>query len=540
MTTYARSDAGILVPDGEAGGIGAFPAQVRTLASQAALTAALEARVMDPAILTERTPFFWQATISTNAIDSYSTRMGEDSLRNYAEDAQAGVAFQNSHNTRELSLGQSLYGDYKGPGGDGVAHVDAAFYTFEGLRLGSLNTDQFRDGIRSGIIRDVSIGFYIGPGGAYRCSICGRDMLTDWDCWHYPGYEYDLRDDEGHKTGQRAVAIATVEGAHLSEVSAVYDGACPGAVILKAQRDAPEGRLDEKTARWIENRYHMRFAGPRVSIPRPNGAPAPAANTSGEGSPEEDRMTAATRTTPTTTPAPARRDAAPASGDLADAAAAAGVATTDTGQAAGETTAAEAAAQTEATTTPPDAGAEGEAGASGGSATDLAEAAAEASGEAAAVERARQAGSNALGIGSGTIAGGLRAALARSIGAAVAATTPPVLMALAETELDRLRSQVAELEPIAVDGRAYRARQTAEAIRQGKRALGATFNEAGWTTRLAGMDMEAVTEFLELWKSTADATLGNGRVTADDTGPIIPPSRQAPVKREVPMAAYSS
>lgn len=67
------------------------------------LTELARTRVLDPTIFDEHSPFFWSAEISSNRMDAYFTRMDPRTTpRNYAEDAQAGVAFQNSHNVRSL------------------------------------------------------------------------------------------------------------------------------------------------------------------------------------------------------------------------------------------------------------------------------------------------------------------------------------------------------------------------------------------------------------------------------------------------------
>ena len=129
-----------------------------------------------------------------------------------------------------------------------------------GLRLSGVGTDDFIAGVRSGLVHDVSVGFY---GGQFRCSLCGRDMLRDWDCWHVPGMMYDVRDPPGNVTGQE-MAIAWVEDAHLSEVSAAYDGATPGAAILKAQQEAETGRLRAGQATLLEARYRIRLPTARV------------------------------------------------------------------------------------------------------------------------------------------------------------------------------------------------------------------------------------------------------------------------------------
>lgn len=213
-----------------------------------------ERHAFDVAIFDERPPFFWPAEISSNRLDAYFTRMAPSTLRNFAAQMVEGVSFQNSHRIFELSLGRSLTGTYEESGE--TARTLGEFYTVPGLRLGDVATDDFIVGVRSGLIHDVSVGFY---GGQFRCSLCGRDMLRDWDCPHVPGLQYDiLRDALGNVVGQE-MAVAWVEDARLAEVSAVYDGATPGAAVLKAQQEAAAGRLRPAAVQMLEARYRMRL-----------------------------------------------------------------------------------------------------------------------------------------------------------------------------------------------------------------------------------------------------------------------------------------
>src|SRR6185503_11033140 len=130
-------------------------------------------------------------------------------------------------------------------------------------------TDDYINAIRAGIVTDVSIGFY---GGEYICSICGCDMM-DWDsdCRHWPGDEVEIKDKDG-KVLRTEVVFAWVANAHLSEVSAVYAGATPGAVILKAQEGAASGRLKPEHARLLEQRYRIKLPDARhvVAVGNPH------------------------------------------------------------------------------------------------------------------------------------------------------------------------------------------------------------------------------------------------------------------------------
>jgi hypothetical protein len=49
---------------------------------------------------------------------------------------------------------------------------------------------------------------------------------------------YDVRDRAGKKTGQRAIAIGEIDGAHCAELSFVFGGATPQAEIVGRQAPA--------------------------------------------------------------------------------------------------------------------------------------------------------------------------------------------------------------------------------------------------------------------------------------------------------------
>jgi hypothetical protein len=214
---------------------------------------------IDDSVFEEHKPFFWAAEISNNVLDSYNTKMAESSLRNYAEDAQKGVGFQDSHNTYRLSLGRSLSGEFA----NGVVVAD--FFTIRGLKFNDATyqtTDDFINAVRAGIAKDVSIGFY---GGQHLCSLCNVDMW-DWEsgCRHYPGDEVIVKDPQTGETLRVEKIFAWITNARLSEVSAVYSGSTPGAMILKAERAIEEGQLTPDRIRLLENRYRIKLPDARA------------------------------------------------------------------------------------------------------------------------------------------------------------------------------------------------------------------------------------------------------------------------------------
>ena len=228
--------------------VGAFPARVfrRELPAELTRLIALPDSVQ---------PFVFSAEISSDRLDAYFTHMAESTLKNFAADASSGISFLDSHNHFKLGFGQSLRGVFET--GDN-ARVLADFYTVPGVRFGGghsyESTDDFIRAVESALVRDVSVGFY---GGDIICDICGNS-LYDWqNCSHWPGMEYAV----GDKGKETVVATATIEDARLAEVSAVYEGATPGAMIQRANEMASAGELTPEMTRRLEVKYRIKLPG---------------------------------------------------------------------------------------------------------------------------------------------------------------------------------------------------------------------------------------------------------------------------------------
>lgn len=200
-------------------------------------------------------PFFWAAEISSDRLDAYYTHMAESTLRNFANDAAAGVSFLDSHNARNLGYGQSLTGRFEVDGD--VSRVVSDFYTVPGIRFRNgptyESTDDFIRAVTAKLVRDVSVGFY---GGDMICDICGNSFYDWWGCDHWPGQEYAIS-DRGEET---ITATFAIEDANLAEVSGVYDGATPQAqIIQRAQALADAGRLQMDVAQKLERQYRIKL-----------------------------------------------------------------------------------------------------------------------------------------------------------------------------------------------------------------------------------------------------------------------------------------
>lgn len=200
--------------------------------------------------------FWFTAEMSSTVIDAYHTHMMDSTLRNFARDAAAGVSLLDSHNGRQLGVGYSAGGRYVEESGEGRAL--GLFYIVPGIRFGGAHsfasTDDYIRAVEAGVVRDVSVGFY---GGRWVCDLCHQPYFgRNTTCQHIAGWEYEVEID-GEM--QRLVCTVAIHDAKLSEVSLVYDGATPGAVILKVEQEAEAGRLSPAMIRQLELRYHTRL-----------------------------------------------------------------------------------------------------------------------------------------------------------------------------------------------------------------------------------------------------------------------------------------
>jgi hypothetical protein len=263
----------------ERGGYMAFPIGVLRLEERAALPDRVpdedllklaRKRAYDPAIFDEAPPLFFPIASSTNKLDSYYTRMRRSSLENFAQDMEAGISFQDSHNVDRLGIGHTLTGRYVGAGGNGVERSIADVFTAPITD----DTRAFIAKLRAGMVRDVSGGFYLGPDGKYVCDLCSQDIGRGFH-EHWPGMTYEV-------DGKQKLATWSIEGAHLAEVSAVYDGATPGAVIMKARQASEAGVIAPEMARLLEVQY-------RIKLPASHRGWA-GADLSGQDKPEERAM----------------------------------------------------------------------------------------------------------------------------------------------------------------------------------------------------------------------------------------------------------
>ena len=197
--------------------------------------------------------FLFPALASNSGVDAYFTRMSAKTLANFAQALETGVAFLDSHNTGRLPVGYSYSGRLMPYTDDrGQEHTGSLgmFYVYPGITFGAghsyATTDDYIKAIRAAIIRDVSVGFF---GGDWICDIDGKDYWGG-ECEHVAGMPYEVAPDTFR------IATVTIDDAQLTEVSAVYDGATPGATIQKVEQRWLNGQIGKEEREAIQSRFH--------------------------------------------------------------------------------------------------------------------------------------------------------------------------------------------------------------------------------------------------------------------------------------------
>lgn len=208
-------------------------------------------------------PYFFRAEISSDRQDSHYTHMLDNTLQNFAAEADAGVSFLDSHRRNRLAIAYTLTGSYTKS--DGVGRVVSDLYTSPGInfREGTYaSTDDFIRAMRASLVRKVSVGFH---GGDMLCDICGGSFWNWRACKHWPGRKYTINNENGDNgDGEEVVATFGISDAHLAEVSAVYAGSTPNAMIIRAEGMAEAGLLDGDEIRRLETQYRINLHPPRT------------------------------------------------------------------------------------------------------------------------------------------------------------------------------------------------------------------------------------------------------------------------------------
>lgn len=184
-------------------------------------------------------------------------------LRNVAREAAVGFAFMNSHRTggvshaSELPFGITFAGRYE-EYQDGRKRALLGVYMLRGVKPNGdqgPSSDDLHRMVEGGVVGDVSMGLY---GGEQVCDVCANELQGP-DCSHVPGTKRDMSPDQVAQQKGRGIrggeASYSIVGAHSSEVSAVYDGAVPGAGFRKMMSLARKHELSRAELRQAMGSY---------------------------------------------------------------------------------------------------------------------------------------------------------------------------------------------------------------------------------------------------------------------------------------------
>jgi hypothetical protein len=214
-----------------------------------------------PKLTEEEVLIFTMESASNNFVGDRYLFLGTSTLRNIAKGAEQGFAWMNSHATGSLStpsqlpFGKAFAGQYERyPSADPTqARFERSLvqaYMLSGKHPNGSNgpsTDDMYAAIMGGTIFDVSMGL---AGGDPICDLCGNELRDRERCTHVPGTSRNVTHEQTLVQKRRGVkkgfASYTLENAHPSEVSAVYDGAIPGAGFSVALEALKDGGLSQR------------------------------------------------------------------------------------------------------------------------------------------------------------------------------------------------------------------------------------------------------------------------------------------------------
>ncbi len=453
----------------------AFPVRVRVLDG-----AAVE--VGDgAAVVTLGDAFVFEAEVSSTRLDAYYTHMADSTLRNFARDAAAGVALLDSHDGYKLGIGYSAGSRYEEEDGD--ARTVVTFYILPGLRFGGrhsyASSDDYIRAIKGGVVRDVSVGFH---GGRWICDLCKQPYFGQGSaCQHLAGYEYEI-EREGRLT--REMCTVTIHDARLSEVSLVYDGATPGAMILKAEQEAEAGRMSSADIRQFEQQYRVKLPRPSAGVTRKAGVTTDPVRLS-KTVPTANAANLTISVSAGTNGVRAMEDEEVVTQDAPEADVTAEVAEVE---------------------------------------TDVADAAPADSEDRATVEAVRAAA--------------LESAAPQGIALDAAVRWLNEQLAQTQRQRDEAKAEIARLQPLADQGRAYRDELVNQAVAEGVRAMGEAFPEETYRAMLAGAPLEHIRQVRDTFSAQAAVRFPGGRQTRDLEGEED--KDKATKRATVPAAAYGA
>jgi len=118
----------------------------------------------------------------------------------------------------------------------------------------------------------------------------------------------------------------------------------------------------------------------------------------------------------------------------------------------------------------------------------------------------------------------------------LAVSTAPDKLRSVEQQLAEARAKVAELEPLAADGRTYRDDLINDALAEGVRAYGDKFNRGTYEAALKNASLDLIRQMKGDWAAIGSERFAGGRKTVDSSQAPIAQQKQ---RAHVPQSAYS-
>lgn len=431
--------------------------------------------------------FLVRGTISTDAADSYYTRMDpETTLKNFAADFTEGQSLLDSHNSWALAsvLGQSYRGTLENvdeaEGKPATKRVLVDWY----ITRDDANTVIIQR-VVAGTVRRQSVGF----GGDEMEIISEQDGKGIWESDYYPGMKLP------EKLGR---ATFLVKNARAFEGSLVFKNSTPGSLVERAPDTTYIGRIVARVADLarrgdiprddvarLGQRWGVRFAGAPAQFAMPGGRPRAAS--SGERWELEGTTMAKAGAT------------------LAD----------QVFARAGKKLSRETVTKLDGIAT--------RIGDAKDELVDLVASVSEDADKDAEEERTAALADQRAGV---------VAALA-DLGIVVDRAAPDLAVAIRAQQ-----AEIAKLRAGAKDGEDYRASVIESALNEGARALGDKFDRAAREAQLKALPLAEVLERQEAWKEIGDKRFAGGRATTEGEQEQIVQQSKRKAASPIPLNAY--
>lgn len=201
-------------------------------------------------------PYVCRILATSPKPDSHRTSMGKTTRDNVEKEGDAGVPACHGH-VKEVVYGSTRNADQNSDGEVFMDYVIERDVDLNHHEAPYRNSNELIRMIKNKHITKASVGLF---DGWYWCNHCQVDMFERingrYQCLHWPGDKIVVKDEDGKD--KVIEIIPEIRDAHLGELSTVWAGSNPDAVIVeRAEYELENGLMTKKQARSINRSFGM-------------------------------------------------------------------------------------------------------------------------------------------------------------------------------------------------------------------------------------------------------------------------------------------